>query len=108
MRKLTLGLIGGLAALVLAVAPATAGGGGAKVKVDNYSFSPQKVKVGKGGKVTWKNVEGKHTVTFKDGNFDKVLKGDEKVSRKFKDRGTFKYICRFHKDQGQKGKVVVG
>jgi plastocyanin len=107
MRRMTLALVGGLAGIALAVAPATAGGG-AKVKVDNFSFSPKRAKVDKGDKVTWKNVEGKHTVTFKGSSFDKVIKGNDKVSRKFKDKGTFKYICRFHKDQGQKGKVVVG
>jgi plastocyanin len=108
MRRLALGLIAATAALALAVAPATAGGG-KKVKANDFSFSPKNVNVGKGGKVTWKNVQGEHTVTFKGGsNFDKVINGNDKVSKKFKNKGKFKYICRFHKEQGMKGKVIVG
>jgi plastocyanin len=107
MRRLTLGLAGSLAALALAVAPATAGGG-KTVKAVDFEFKPKSVHVGKGGKVTWKSTDGDHTVTFKDGGFNKVIDEGERTSKKFKNRGTFKYVCRFHKEQEMRGKVVVG
>jgi plastocyanin len=84
-----------------------ASGGGTKVKAVNFAFKPKTVTIQKGGKVTWRNVEGKHTVTFKNGSFDRVMSGDERVSKKFRHRGTFRYICRFHIGQGMRGKVIV-
>jgi plastocyanin len=80
-----------------------------KVTVDNFDYKPAKVKISPGTKVTWTATQGSHTVTFKDG-YDKVIteSGTSTTSRKFKKAGTYKYICRFHKDKGQKGKVVVG
>ena len=51
---------------------------------------------------------GTHTVTFNDGSFDKPLDSSHtKVSRKFSEPGTYKYVCLFHEDKGMKGKVVV-
>jgi plastocyanin len=114
MRKLTLGLIAGAAVLAMAVGPAAGDSGTnlaakAKVKASDFDFSPQKVNIGKGDKVIWKNVQGEHTVTFKGGsNFNKVINGNDRVSKKFKNKGKFKYICRFHKAEEMKGKVVVG
>jgi plastocyanin len=80
-----------------------------KVTVDNFDFKPAKVKISPGTKVTWTATQGSHTVTFKDG-YDEVIteNGTTSTSRKFKNSGTYKYVCRFHKDKGQKGKVVVG
>jgi plastocyanin len=101
---LAAGLLGG---------QASAGDGSAKsgkrVKANNFSFSPKKISVSAGSKVTWTATEGDHTVTFKDGGLDAeiVASGDAKTSRKFKKPGIYKYICRFHKTQGMVGKVVV-
>jgi plastocyanin len=106
MRKLVLAGATAMAAVALAVTPAAAGGG--KVKAVDFDFIPQTINVGKRDKVTWKSTDGDHTVTFKNGSFDKVIDEGEKTSKKFKDKGTFKYICRFHKDEKMKGKVVVG
>jgi plastocyanin len=80
-----------------------------KVTVDNFDFEPKKLNVSPGTKVVWTATEGQHTVTFK-GGFDEVISedGPTTTSRKFKKSGTYKYICRFHKQQGQKGKVIVG
>ena len=74
--------------------------------INNYAFSPSKVKVSKGAKVRWTwdsnaplNVTfaklGEHSPTGASGSY----------SLKFKDRGTFKYHCTIH---GFRGKVVVG
>jgi plastocyanin len=108
MRKFVLIAAGATAAIWLAMAPASSGLRATTVKADNFDFTPKSLSIGQGEKVTWKNKEGRHTVTFKQGNFDKVIKGDDTVSRTFKKTGTFKYVCTFHTAQGMKGKVVVG
>jgi plastocyanin len=93
--------------LLLGASPAL--GAGEKVKVDNFDFRPKTVRIDKGDKVKWKQVKGRHTVTDKGGRFDHVFSsGKDSFSHKYNREGTFKYICRFHKQQGQKGKVVVG
>lgn len=80
-----------------------------KVTADNFDFEPAKVKVSPGAKVVWTATQGSHTVTFK-GGFDKVITAgsDATTSRKFKSAGTFRYVCRFHKQEDMRGKVVVG
>ena len=100
-------------AAVLVVALATSGAeakrGGNTVRADDFDFSPKKVHVSRGEKVKWRATEGEHTVTFK-GGFDAVITagGDARAARKFKKPGTYRYVCRFHKAEGMKGKVVVG
>jgi plastocyanin len=114
MRRVILGAI--VAALALAVLGAQASAGddaakhrGKKVTATNFDFTPPKVSVSAGSKVTWVATEGDHTVTFKDGKLDEEISedGTSTVSRKFKSPGTYKYICRFHKNKHMKGKVVV-
>jgi len=105
MRKVLILLTTTMVALGLVVGYAS--GSGRTVKADNFDFEPKTATIEQGERVTWKNVEGTHTVTLKNGTFDKAISGDEKVSRKFQHSGTFRYYCRFHKDQGMRGKVVV-
>jgi plastocyanin len=92
------------AALGIGVASA----GGARVKASNYKFHPGTITVQRGQAVTWKRVQGRHTVTFKNGSFDKVLSGSHPSrTQRFNKRGTFRYFCRFHRSLGMTGKVVV-
>ena len=87
-------------ALIFGVAGAT---GSVKVKVKNNKFSPGTAKIQKGGKVVWKFVEGKHNVTgngFSSGN-----KRSGKYKVKFKNKGTYSYVCTLH--SGMDGKVKV-
>jgi plastocyanin len=113
MRRVVLGAA--VAALAIAVfgAQASAGDGvtkrGKKVTATNYEFTPPKISASAGSKVTWVAKQGDHTVTFKDGGLDQEISDDgtATVSRKFKKAGTYKYFCRFHKDEHMKGKVVV-
>jgi plastocyanin len=105
------GLVVVMVALIAAViggGPASARGGNT-VGAANFDFSPKKIRISPGEKVTWKATEGRHTVTFKRG-FDAVISagGDPKASKKFKKAGTYRYVCRFHSALGMKGKVVVG
>jgi plastocyanin len=95
-------------AIGLMTGSASGGGGGKTVRVTNFDFKPATVRVQKGGRVIWRNVEGVHTVTFKDGSFHRRISGNQRVGRTFRRRGTFRYICRFHvRTFGQRGKVVV-
>src|ERR671925_2090824 len=89
-------------AVILALATGVAGaGGGNRVRAVNYSFKPRTIEVGKGHTVTWKRVEGRHTVTFKTGSFDKLLnKRHPNRSRTYPHRATFRYLCRFHRSLG--------
>lgn len=103
----------GLVAVVALVAAVVAGGpasarGKNSVSAHNFAFSPKKIKISAGEKVKWHATQGTHTVTFK-GGFDAEISagGDATASKKFKKPGTYKYVCRFHKAQGMKGKVVV-
>jgi plastocyanin len=106
MRRLIQLIAAATGVFLIAAWPASAGG--PTVRAVNFDFKPKRVSVNPGERVTWKNIEGRHTVTAKKGNFDKVISGDERVSRAFKKPGTWRYICRFHVDLGMKGKVVVG
>jgi plastocyanin len=96
-------------AATLAMAIAAGSASAARtVKAVDFAFKPKTVRVDRGEKVTWKNVEGSHTVTFRKGNFDRELEGNDRVSRKFTKKGTFGFYCRPHKSEDMKGKVVVG
>jgi plastocyanin len=107
--KRVLVLLAATAVLVLGLAVGTASGGSGKtVKASNFKFSPKTITINKGGRVTWQNVEGTHTVTFKNGSYDKTISGHKSVSRRFTHSGTYRYVCTLHIRQGMKGKVVVG
>ena len=95
-------------ALGLLVGPAGAGGTPKIVKATNFKFTPKTLTIKKGQKVTWKNIEGSHTVTIKSLNYDKTISASHKtVSKTFGQKGTFNYFCRFHKSFGMTGKIIV-
>jgi plastocyanin len=105
MRKVLIPLSAVL--LVAGLAATLASAASEPVNAKNYSFGPKTVTISKGDKVVWRNKAGSHTVTFNNGSFDKSISGDDRVSRKFNNRGTYRYYCRPHKALGMKGKVVV-
>ena len=105
-RMRRVGLVTVVATLALGVGVAQAGGG--TVKASNYKFAPKTLTITKGSKVTWKWVNGSHTVTFVKGSFNKSLNSASRsVSRTFKNPGTYKYYCSFHKTLGMTGKIIV-
>ena len=105
-RRVRIGVVTAIVTLSLGVGVAEAGGG--VVKASNFSFKPRTMTVHKGDKVKWRWLQGKHTVTFKQGSFDKILsKSHRTAARRFHKPGTFKYYCRFHRSLGMKGKIVV-
>jgi len=79
----------------------------AEVKIDNFSFGPDELKIAVGTTVTWTNRDDiPHTVVSNDGVFkSKVLDTDEKFSFTFSKAGTFPYFCSIHPKMV--GKVVV-
>ena len=96
-----------VAVLLVSVSVGVAAAGN-RVRANNFSFKPRTITIHKGERVVWKRTEGKHTVTFKTGSFDKVINASHpRASKRFRHRGTFRYYCRFHRSLGMKGKVVV-
>jgi plastocyanin len=79
----------------------------AEVKIDNFSFGPDTIKVSVGTTVTWTNRDDiPHTVVSTDGVFkSKVRDTDEKFSYTFSKAGTYPYYCSIHPKMT--GKVVV-
>jgi plastocyanin len=105
-RTRRIGVVTLVATAALGIGVASAGG--ARVRASNFKFQPATVSIQRGQAVTWKWVQGRHTVTFKKGSFDKVLsRSHPRRSRRFNRRGTYRYFCRFHRSLGMTGKVVV-
>jgi plastocyanin len=94
-------------AVALAVSIGVASGSGHSVTARNYHFTAKTITVHKGDKVTWTSAQGKHSVTLANGSLNKVIKKGQSASKRFQHTGTFRYYCRFHKDLGMRGKVVV-
>jgi plastocyanin len=79
----------------------------AEIKIDNFTFGPQELKVPAGATVIWANRDDiPHTVVSTDRVFkSKVLDTDEKYSFTFAAPGTYTYFCSIHPKMT--GKVVV-
>lgn len=106
MRRAPVFVVALLTALAVIAVPAT--GAGTTVRAKNFQFIAKTVTIQKGDKVTWRNVAGRHTVTFKTLAFNKVISANNPtVSKTFRRSGTFRYFCRFHKTLGMRGKVIV-
>jgi plastocyanin len=95
-------LIAGLLQLVLlAPLPAVAetpDAAGAVVKIDNFTFVPQRVTVKAGTTVTWVNEDDiPHAVAATGKEFrSKVLDTDDKFSFAFTTAGAYEYFCSLH------------
>jgi plastocyanin len=104
----TVGIVVVAIAAAMALAVGVAQGAGGTVKASNYKFAPKTLTITKGSKVTWKWVNGGHTVTFVKGTFNKSLNSTNPiVSRTFKNPGTYRYYCSIHRSFGMTGKIVV-
>jgi plastocyanin len=95
-RSLTKCLIAGVAAaLLVAATPALAAD--VAVKIGNFTFGPQELKVKAGTTVTWTNEDDiPHTVVSPNSFRSKALDTDEKYAFTFTTPGTYKYFCSLH------------
>ena len=68
------------------------------VKIDNFTFNPQRITVKAGTTVTWTNGDDiPHTVTSSAKLFkSKVLDTDDKFSFTFATPGVYEYFCSLH------------
>ena len=88
-------IAGVAAAFVFAVMPASAED--VAVKIGNFTFGPQEVRVKAGTTVTWTNEDDiPHTVVSPNSFRSKVLDTDGKYSFTFTTPGTYKYFCSLH------------
>lgn len=82
-------------AFLLAAAPVRADD--AAVKIGNFTFGPQEMKVKAGTTVTWTNEDDiPHTVVSPNNFRSKAIDSDEKFSFTFTTPGTYKYFCSLH------------
>jgi amicyanin len=89
-------VIGITAFLLLAAVPA-ARAEDAAVKIGNFTFGPQELKVKSGTTVTWTNEDDiPHTVVSPNNYRSKVLDTDGTYSFTFTTPGTYKYFCSLH------------
>jgi plastocyanin len=90
------GLLGLLAGVAVMAAPA--GAQDTVVKIDNFTFGPQRVTVKAGTTVTWINEDDiPHTIAATGKAFrSKVLDTDDKYSFTFTTAGVFDYFCSLH------------
>jgi plastocyanin len=80
----------------------------ADVEIKGFTYSPARVTVRQGGKVSWTDADASnHTVTFaKDGPQDvENLREGRSATVTFRKRGSYAYICDFH--PGMAGTVAV-
>jgi plastocyanin len=89
-------VIAGVAAFqLLAATPALAED--VAVKIDNFTFGPQELRVKAGTTVTWTNSDDiPHTVVSPNNFRSKVLDTDGRYSFTFTTLGTYKYFCSLH------------
>jgi len=90
------GLLGLLAGVAVMAAPA--GAEDAAVKIENFTFNPQRVIVKAGTTVTWINDDDiPHTVASSTKAFkSKVLDSEDKFSFTFTTAGVYEYFCSLH------------
>jgi len=77
------------------------------VQIDNFSFTPQEIKVKAGSTITWTNRDDiPHTVVSTDEAFkSKALDTDDKFTTTLTKPGTYTYFCSIHPKMT--GKIVV-
>jgi plastocyanin len=104
MNKISLrpAIFAGLLQLALLAPFAAAAGPAAAaetvVKIDNFTFVPQRVTVKAGETITWVNQDDiPHAIAATGKEFrSKVLDTDDKFSFTFTTAGTFEYFCSLH------------
>ena len=90
------GLLGLLAGAAVMAAPL--GAPDTELKIDNFTFVPQRVTIKPGTTVTWVNDDDiPHAIAATGKEFrSKVLDTNDKYSFTFTTAGTFEYFCSLH------------
>jgi plastocyanin len=90
------GLLGLLAGVAVMAAPAAAED--TAVKIDNFTFAPQRVTVKAGTTITWTNNDDiPHALASPTKAFrSKALDTDDKFSFTFTTAGVYEYFCSLH------------
>jgi amicyanin len=97
MIKVLTRLLAACVAAIYLLASAPAGAEEIAVKIGNFTFGPQELKVKAGTTVTWTNEDDiPHTVVSPNNFRSKVLDTDGKYSFTFTTPGTYKYFCSLH------------
>jgi plastocyanin len=87
----------GVAAFFLLAATPARAEDAAAVKIGNFTFGPQELKVKAGTTVTWTNEDDiPHTVVSPNNFRSKALDSEDKFSFTFTTPGTYKYFCSLH------------
>lgn len=70
----------------------------AKVRIVEYFYGPDPVRIQVGGKVIWQNDDPvPHTATAEDGSFDTgPIEHGKLKPETFKQAGTYRYVCEIH------------
>ena len=78
------------------------------IRIDNFTFSPNTLKVPVGATVTWENNDDiPHAIYCQALNLrSHPLDTNDKFSHRFEKVGTYDYICSLHPQM--RGKIVVG
>src|SRR5215510_3122179 len=96
VKSLTKFFVAGVAAMLLVSATPVLAADVA-VKIGNFTFGPQELKVKAGTTVTWTNEDDiPHTVVSPNNFRSKVLDTDATYAFTFTTPGTYKYFCSLH------------
>ena len=89
--------VAGVAAFLLLAATPVWAADATAVKIGNFTFGPQELRVKAGTTVTWSNEDDMpHTVVSPNNFRSKVLDSDGTFSFTFTTPGAFKYFCSLH------------
>ena len=90
-------VVAGVAAFLLLAATPVWAADATAIKIGNFTFGPQEVKIKAGTTITWTNEDDiPHTVVSPNNFRSKVLDTDGTYSFTFTTPGTYKYFCSLH------------
>jgi plastocyanin len=100
-------LVAAIGTRVALAADSSAPSSALQVQIDNFSFTPQEIKVKAGATITFTNRDDiPHTVVSTDQAFkSKALDTDDKFTTTLTKPGTYTYFCSIHPKMT--GKIVV-
>ena len=89
--------VAGVAAFLLLAATPVWAADATGVKIGNFTFGPQEMRIKAGTTITWTNEDDiPHTVVSPNNFRSKVLDTDGTYSFTFTTPGTYKYFCSLH------------